>query len=137
MERLIGMYAPQAYAIMRIIVGLLFVCHGLQKVFGMFGGIDGAAAPLFSLFGIAGIIEIIGGSLTTLGLFTGYASFVASGQMAVAFFIGHFSQGFWPIQNGGEPAVLNCFIFLYMATQGSGICSLDAALRSSPRHSSR
>ena len=137
MERLIGMYAPQAYAIMRIVVGLLFVCHGLQKVFGMFGGINGAAAPLFSLFGIAGIIEIIGGAFVTLGLFTGYAAFVASGEMAVAFFIGHFPQGFWPIQNGGELAVLNCFIFLYVATQGAGICSVDAVLRSLPRHSSR
>jgi putative oxidoreductase len=136
MEKLIGMYAPHAYAIMRIIVGLLFICHGLQKVFGMFGGMGGGPVPLFSLFGIAGMIEVIGGAFITLGLFAGYVALIASGEMAVAYFIGHFPRGFWPIQNGGELAVLNCFIFLYMATRGSGIWSLDAALNSDPRRSS-
>ena len=137
MGKFIGAYAPYAYAILRIVAGLLFVCHGLQKVFGMFGGLEGAAAPVSSLLGIAGIIELIVGPLITLGLFTGYAAFVASGEMAVAYFIGHFPQGFWPVQNGGEPAVLDCFIFLYMAAQGSGIWSLDALLEGRSRRVER
>ena len=124
MEKLLANYAPHAYAILRIVVGLLFLCHGLQKVFGLFGG---TSVPLLSLLGVAGIAEIIGGALITLGFFTGTVAFILSGEMAVAYFMGHFPAGFWPIQNQGEPAVLFCFIFLYMATQGSGIWSLDAA----------
>ena len=129
MEKFIGAYSPQAYALMRIVVGLLFFCHGLQKVFGLFGGINGAgaAAPLSSLFGVAGLIEIICGLLVIPGFLTGYAAFIASGEMAVAYFIGHFPSGFWPLENKGEEAVLYCFIFLYMATRGSGIWSIDAA----------
>lgn len=126
MEKLLVNYAPQAYALLRIVVGLLFFCHGLQKVFGLFGGVNGASAPLFSLFGVAGTIELIGGALITLGLFSVTVAFILSGQMAVAYFIGHFPVGFWPIENKGEESVLYCFIFLYMATQGSGIWSLDA-----------
>ena len=123
-EKLLANYAPQAYAILRIVVGLLFLCHGLQKVFGLFGG---TSVPFFSLLGVAGITEIIGGTLITLGFFTGTVAFILSGEMAVAYFMGHFPASFWPIQNQGEPAVLFCFIFLYMATQGSGIWSFDAA----------
>jgi putative oxidoreductase len=128
-EKLLGNYAPQIYALLRIVVGLLFFCHGLQKVFGLFGGVNGAgaAAPLLSLFGVAGMIEIIGGLLVTLGFFTGTVAFILSGQMAVAYFVGHFPDSFWPLENKGEEAVLYCFTFLYMATQGSGIWSLDAA----------
>ena len=124
MEKLLANYAPHAYAILRIVVGLLFLCHGLQKVFGLFGG---TSVPLLSLLGVAGIAEIIGGALITLGFFTGNVAFILSGEMAVAYFMGHFPAGFWPIQNQGEPAVLFCFIFLYMATRGSGMWSLDAA----------
>jgi len=126
-EKFVGMYAPYAYAILRIVAGLLFVCHGLQKLFGIFGGLNGAPAPLFSLVWTAGFIEIVTGPLITLGLWTSYAALVASGEMAVAYFIGHFPHAFWPIENGGEPAVLNCFIFLFMAVQGSGMWSVDAA----------
>lgn len=127
MEKMLANYAPQVYAVMRITVGLLFFCHGLQKVFGLFGGVNGAPAPLFSMLGIAGLIEIITGAMITVGFATGTAAFIASGQMAVAYFIGHFPSGFWPIQNGGEEAVFYCFVFLYMATQGSGRLSVDAA----------
>jgi len=127
MANVLAGYAPQAYALMRIIVGLLFLCHGLQKVFGLFGGVNGAAAPLFSLLGIAGLIEIIAGALIAVGLFTVPTAFIASGHMAAAYFIGHFPMGFWPIQNNGELAVLNCFVFLYMATRGAGIWSVDRA----------
>jgi putative oxidoreductase len=127
MEKLFASYTEHAYAAMRIVIGLLFFCHGLQKVFGLFGGVTGAAAPLTSLFGIAGLIELITGALITVGWFAATAAFVASGQMAAAYFIGHFPSGFWPIQNGGEEAVFYCFVFLYMATRGAGIWSVDAA----------
>lgn len=135
MEKLLGSYAPQIYALLRIVVGFLFFCHGLQKVFGLFGGINGAgaAAPLLSLFGVAGIIEIIGGLVVMAGLFAGTVAFILSGQMAVAYFIGHFPAGLWPIENKGEEAVFYCFTFLYMASQGSGIWSFDAARQSPAR----
>ena len=124
MERALAAFAPYAYAILRIVAGLLFVCHGGQKIFGWFGG---QPVPLASLFGVAGIIEIVLGALITIGLLTRYAAFVASGEMAVAYFMAHFPKSFWPLENEGEPAVLFCFIFLYVATQGSGIWSVDAA----------
>jgi putative oxidoreductase len=129
MEKLLAGYAPHAYAIMRIVVGLLFFCHGLQKVFGLFGGVNGAAAPLQSMLGIAGLIELITGVLIVIGFATGTAAFVASGEMAFAYFVGHFPAGLWPIQNGGELAVFYCFVFLYMVTQGSGQWSVDRARR--------
>jgi putative oxidoreductase len=127
MEKLLTGYAPHAYGIMRIVVGLLFFCHGLQKVFGLFGGVNGAAAPLLSMLGIAGLVELITGVLIAIGFATDTAAFVASGEMAFAYFMGHFPAGFWPIQNGGELAVFYCFVFLYMATQTSGKWSVDAA----------
>jgi putative oxidoreductase len=128
-EKVLAGYAPQIYAILRVVVALLFLCHGLQKIFGLFGGVNGAAVPLASLLGVAGIIEIIGGILIALGLFTGVTAFILSGEMAAAYFMGHSPNSFWPIENQGELAVLYCFIFLYMATQGGGIWSLDAARR--------
>jgi putative oxidoreductase len=127
LEKLLSGYAPQAYAAMRIIVGLLFFCHGVQKVFGLFGGVNGAAVPLLSLLGIAGLIELVTGALIAVGFATGTAAFIASGHMAAAYFAGHFPAGSWPIQNNGELPVLYCFIFLYMATRGSGVWSVDAA----------
>jgi putative oxidoreductase len=124
MERALASFAPYAYAILRMIAGLLFVCHGGQKIFGWFGG---QPVPLASLLGVAGIIEIVLGVLITIGLLTRYAAFIVSGEMAVAYFMAHFPKSFWPLENEGEPAVLFCFIFLYVATQGSGIWSVDAA----------
>lgn len=135
MEKVLGNFSPHAYALMRVVVGLLFACHGAQKVFGWFGGLDGkgTAALLSSLFGVAGTIELIMGLLIAVGLLTGYAAFIASGEMAAAYFMGHFPNGFWPIENKGEPAVLFCFVFLYVATRGAGIWSIDGAhQRSSP-----
>jgi putative oxidoreductase len=123
MEKFLAPFGRYAYAIMRIIVGLLFVAHGGQKLFGWFGG---QPVPLGSLFGVAGIIEIVLGGMITIGLFAGYAAFIASGEMAVAYFIGHFPKSFWPLENEGELAVLFCFTLLYMATQGAGIWSVDA-----------
>ena len=129
MEKVLGGYSEHAYALMRIVSGLLFFLHGGQKIFGWFGGIDGkgAEAPLASLFGVAGAIELITGALIALGLSAGYAAFIASGQMAIAYFTSHFPQSFWPLENKGEQAVFYCFAFLYIATRGSGIWSIDAA----------
>ena len=127
MERFLAGYASQAYALLRIVVGLLFFCYGAQKVFGLFGGIGGAPVPLASLLGVAGVLELILGALVTVGWLAGYAAFLASGEMAAAYFIAHFPQGFLPIQNHGEAAVFYCFVFLYMATHGAGIWSIDGA----------
>jgi putative oxidoreductase len=124
MEKTLAPFAPYAFAILRIIAGLLFVAHGGQKVFGWFGG---QPFPLGSLFGLAGIIEMVFGILITIGLLTSFAAFIASGQMAVAYFIGHLPKSFWPLENEGEPAVLFCFIFLFIATHGAGIWSVDTA----------
>jgi putative oxidoreductase len=86
---------------------------------------------LASLFGVAGTIELITGLLIAIGLFTGYAAFIASGEMAVAYFTAHFPEGFWPIENKGEESVFYCFVFLYMATRGAGTWSIDEAFRPS------
>lgn len=134
MERFLGQFSPYLYAVMRIVVGFLFACHGAQKLFGVLGGMGGtgAAAPLFSLMGLAGIIEFFGGLLIMVGLLTGYVAFITSGEMAVAYFMAHAPRSFWPLVNDGEPAVLFCFIFLYMASVGGGVWSIDRALGRSP-----
>jgi putative oxidoreductase len=90
---------------------------------------SGQAAPLFSQLGLAGIIEFFGGLFVALGLLTGYAAFIASGEMAVAYFQGHFPKGFWPILNMGERAVFYCFVFLYIASRGAVVWGIDRALR--------
>ena len=133
MERLLGPYSPYLYAVLRIVVGFLFVCHGAQKLFGILGGLgaSGESAPLLSLMGFAGLIEFFGGLLIMVGWLTGYVAFIASGEMAAAYFMGHYPRGFWPILNNGEPAVLFCFIFLYMASQGAGVWSIDRSRRES------
>ena len=123
MEKALAPFAPYAYALLRIVAGLSFICHGGQKIFGWFGGEE---VPLGSLLGLAGILEIVLGILITIGLLTSLAAFIASGEMAAAYFIGHFPKSFWPLENSGEPAVLFCFIFLYIATHGPGIWSVDA-----------
>ena len=117
-------FEPQAYAVMRMVFGFLFLFHGLQKMFGMFGG---RSAELSTLRGIAGLIEVIAGPLIMFGFLTVPTALMCSGQMAVAYFLSHQPRGFWPIQNGGELAALYCFAFLYIATRGAGILSLDAA----------
>jgi putative oxidoreductase len=118
-------YAPQAYALFRVVAGFLFIFHGLQK-FGVFGG---QTPPLAGLFGAAAVIEAVGGLLIMIGLLTRPAAFIASGEMAVAYFMAHQPKGTWPLQNQGELAVLYCFAFLYIAARGAGICSVDGALR--------
>ena len=127
MEIVLKKVSPHLYAIMRIIIGLSFAVHGSQKLFGMPGGKTPVA--LASLMGFAGIIEFVGGLLVAFGLLAGYAAFIASGQMAFAYFMVHFKQGFWPTLNGGELAVLYCFIFLFIASHGSGVWSIDAIIK--------
>ena len=121
MQSLLGNSA-YFYALLRIVAGLLFAQHGVQKLFGLLGGTQ---QPLMSgEMGLAGLIEMLGGLAIALGLLTKPVAFVASGQMAVAYFQAHLPRGVWPIQNGGELAVLNCFLFLYIASRGSGKWSL-------------
>jgi putative oxidoreductase len=115
-----------AYAAFRVVAGFLFLFHGLQKLFGMFGGTQ---VPLASQMGLAGVIETVGGTLIALGAFTWPVAFICSGEMAVAYFQAHQPRGTWPIQNGGELAALYCFAFLFIATRGGGPYSLDAMLR--------
>jgi putative oxidoreductase len=111
--------------------GFLFTAHGLQKAFGMFGGLGGhgAIAPTGSLLWVAGAIELGLGALFTLGLLTRPVAFLLCGEMAVAYFHAHLPRGFWPIQNGGELAVLYCFLFLFFCAAGPGPLSLDRALK--------
>jgi putative oxidoreductase len=106
-----------AYAALRIVSGFLFSCHGAQKLFGAFGGHQMVHVPLMLA---AGIIEFGCGILILLGLFTSIAALIASGEMAVGYFMQHFPKGFFPIQNGGELAVIYCFLFLFIATHGGG-----------------
>jgi len=120
---MLGRVAPYLYALLRLVAGLAFAQHGAQKLFGLLGG---QAAPLTSQFGLAGIIEFVGGIMIALGLFTSPVAFIASGEMAWAYFQQHFPRAFWPIQNGGELAVLYCFIFLYLSAVGSGKLSIDS-----------
>jgi putative oxidoreductase len=113
---------PYAFAALRIVAGFLFLCHGAQKLFGAFGGQSMIHSPLFLT---AGIIEFGGGVLIALGLFTRVAAFIASGEMAVAYFKQHAGHGFFPIVNKGELAVLYCFLFLFIACHGAGKFGID------------
>lgn len=125
-------YHDAAQGILRIVAGLLFAQHGAQKLFGAFGGFGGtpgATAELFSLMGLAGVIEFFGGILIAVGLLTRVAALLSSGQMAAAYFMAHAPQGFWPIENGGELAALYSFVFLFFAAAGPGAFSVDRALR--------
>jgi putative oxidoreductase len=117
MQRFLGRYAEIAYTLLRVVAGLMFAVHGAQKLFGFLGG---RQMPIGSLFGVGGLIEFVGGLLIAIGLFTSWAAFIASGEMAVAYFMVHAKDGFWPILNKGELAVLYCFVFLYIACRGGG-----------------
>jgi len=117
---------PYAHALLRIIAGFMFSLHGFQKMFGMLGG---NKAEFFSLPWLAGFLELFGGLLLMLGLFTRPVAFILAGEMAVAYFMVHQPQGFLPILNRGELAALYCFVFLYFAAAGAGHWSLDHGLR--------
>ena len=129
-ETSLDKWSPQVLSILRIVVALLFLQHGLQKWFGIpVPNPAFADIQLLSLIGIAGCIEIIGGALVTVGLFTRYAAFIMSGEMAVAYFWAHAPRAFAPIVNGGELAILYCFVFLYLVFAGGGPWSADAVWR--------
>ena len=121
-------YEPQTYALMRIVTGFLLLWHGSQKLFGFPGEVP-AGAPPFVLY-VAGPIELIGGALVMVGLFTSWAAFLCSGLMAAAYWMAHGTQALLPIINKGELAALYCFVFLFIAARGSGIWSVDAASHS-------
>lgn len=126
MERFLNRFAPACFVLLRIIAGLLFACHGAQKLFGVLGG---TAVPLTSQMGAAGVIELAGGLLIAVGFLTSYAAFIASGEMAVAYFQAHAPHGFWPILNHGELPVLFSFLFLYIAARGTVAFGVDARRR--------
>jgi len=116
------------YFLLRVVAGLLFFQAGSMKLFGWFGGMP-PGAPMTTQIWIGGVLEVVGGTAIMLGLLTRPVAFILSGEMAVAYWQFHAPHGTWPIQNHGEPAVLLCFIFLYMAARGGGDWSLDALLR--------
>lgn len=122
----LSIWAPRVLSILRIVIGLLFLAHGLVKLVGFPVGAQPGQVPLFSLFGLAGLLELVGGAAIVLGLFTRPIAFILSGQMAVAYFMAHAPQGFFPVLNGGELAIIYSFAFLYLAAAGAGPWSLDA-----------
>ncbi len=121
-------WSPLALSVLRIITGFLFVEHGMQKILN-FPPSDKGTVVLLSLPGFSGILELVGGALILVGLFTRISAFILSGEMAVAYFMVHAKGGLWPIQNKGEIAVLYCFVFLYLFFAGGGPFSLDALIR--------
>ena len=130
MERFLGRYASYVYAIFRIVVGFLFMLHGTQKLFG-WPPSGQPGGPAEGLMLVAGIIEMVCGLMVMIGLFGSIAAFIASGMMAVAYFMVHQPMGSLPLTNKGEAAVLFCFAFLYIAARGSGLWSVDSAIRGS------
>jgi len=129
MNETLEAWTPRALSLLRIVAGLLILQHGMAKLIGF------PAVPAFanlqpiSLLGLAGVIELVGGALLILGLFTRPVAFILSGEMAVAYFMGHATKGFFPLLNGGTLAIMYCFAFLYLSTAGAGPWSLDAAMK--------
>ena len=129
MNRFLGPYQERIYAVFRFVTGFLFIFHGAQKLFGCFAKPGSPPMQLNAMMTVAGIIELGGGILIAIGLLASWAAFLASGEMAVAYFTAHQPNGVWPIQNGGELAALYAFIFLYIAAKGSGRWSVAAVLK--------
>jgi putative oxidoreductase len=129
MAEVIGRFSAHTFALLRIVAGLMFALHGTQKLFGYPPMPAGMSGPLPPLMKVAGGIELVGGLLVAIGLFTGIAAFIASGEMAVAYFKFHAPHGFWPLENQGELAVLYCFVLLFIAAHGAGIWSIDNVIR--------
>ena len=120
-------WQPQLLALLRIVAALLYVEHGTAKLFHFPIAQPGVPNPLPTILIVAAVLELVLGLLITLGLFTRLAAFIASGEMAVAYFMAHFPRGFWPLVNQGAEAILLCFVFLYLAGAGVGAWSIDGA----------
>ena len=122
-------WTPRALALLRIVTAYLYVTHGTAKLLGVphVGAFD--KLQLFSLIGLAGVLELVGGALLLIGLFTRPAAFILCGEMAFAYFTVHAHRGTWPILNGGEMAVVYCFVFLYLIAAGPGPLSVDRLIR--------
>jgi putative oxidoreductase len=120
-----NVWAPRVLSVVRIIAAFMLMQHGGQKLFGFPPSAHPMPHPLPPLMLVAGVLEFFGGLLVLLGLFTRPVAFILAGEMAVAFFMAHLPRGFWTANNMGEPAVLNCFIFLYLAIVGGGVWSID------------
>jgi putative oxidoreductase len=121
--------APRALSVLRIIMGLMIIEHGMGKLLGWPPVAAYAGITLFSLLGLAGIIELVGGALLILGLFTQAVAFIVSGEMAVAYFMVHAPRSFFPLINGGSLAIIYCFVCLYLSTAGGGPWSVDAGMK--------
>jgi putative oxidoreductase len=128
----LDVWSPRVLSLLRIIAALLFMEHGLMKVFHFPAPQPGAPDPLPALLLVAAWMEIVGGGLLALGLFTRATAFLLSGEMAAAYFLAHAPKGFYPALNGGEAAVLYCFVFLFLVFAGGGEWSLDAQVRKRP-----
>lgn len=122
-------YNAIAHGLLRIVSGLLFLFHGLVKIFGFPPGVQPGQVPPLSLMGVGGAIELVCGTLIMIGLFSRTAAFIASGQMAVAYWMFHAPQGLYPVGNMGDGAILYCFIFLFIAAAGPGAWSVDGLRR--------
>jgi putative oxidoreductase len=122
--------STRAHGLLRIVIGFLFFQHGYGKLFGTLPGATEASTPvpLVSLIGLSGILEVFGGILILLGLFTRPVAFLLAGEMAVAYFYVHVHKGFWPVENGGELAAVCCFVYLFLAAAGPGAWSLDSRI---------
>ena len=129
MNDTLAAWTPRALSVLRIITGLLIIQHGMGKLLGFPAFPAYANVQLMSLSGAAGVIELIGGALLILGLWTQPGAFILSGEMAFAYFIGHFPKGFHPLISGGTLAALYCFTCLYLSTAGGGPWSLDASMK--------
>jgi putative oxidoreductase len=124
---LLDRWTPQILSLLRFVAGFCFLWHGSAKLLHYPPGIEGI--PLVSLMGLAGVLELVGGTLVCIGLFTKPAAFILSGEMAVAYFMAHAPHGPLPAMNGGDAAVLYCFVFLYLSAAGGGPISVDAMRR--------
>ena len=131
MTETLAAWAPRALSVLRIISGLMIIEHGMGKLLGWPPVAAYAGIKLFSLLGLAGIIELVGGALLIIGLFTQPVAFILSGEMAVAYFMVHAPRSFFPLINGGALAIIYCFAFLYLSSAGGGPWSVDATMKKS------
>ena len=133
MEATLSIWAPRMLSVLRIMAGLLFMAHGMQKLLGFPPGSTRPMPELLTMLWFAGALELVGGALIVIGLLTRPVAFILAGEMAFAYFIGHAPRNFYPVNNGGDAAILYCFVFLYLAAAGPGPWSLDAAVRKESR----